>query len=132
VPRGLRVLTIAEVAPLSRLRFIPRWPIELYCGRVDAAPTRADLRAMEVEFLDAYGRWQQLSNATAERAGPGAYEVTIVELSPAWGMRAEMFDGALLRVDGRETSTVVGTRTEADRIFLRAETEPSHPSSTKP
>jgi hypothetical protein len=87
---------------------------------------------MQVEFLDAYGRWQSLSNAKAERAGPGAYEVTIVDLSPTWRLRADMFDGALLRVDGKETSTVVGTRTEADKIFLRAEIEPSQPSNAKP
>jgi hypothetical protein len=44
----------------------------------------ATFAAMRVEFLDAYGRWQPLSNARAARLGPRVYEVIIAELSPIW------------------------------------------------
>jgi hypothetical protein len=75
---------------------------------------------MKVEFLDGYGLWQPLENASAVRVAPGEYEVTISQLSPAWQVSRDLFDGAKIRVNGRETKTVVGTRRDRDRLILLA------------
>jgi hypothetical protein len=65
---------------------------------------------MNVEYLDAYAKWQPLENATAVQLEPGVYEVTIAELSPTWKVSKDLFDGSLLRVNGVETNQVVGMR----------------------
>lgn len=91
------------------------------------------MRSMTVEYLDARGQWQPLEDATAVRLEPGVYEVTISRLSPTWRVQTDTFDGTLLRVNGLETREVVGTRTEGDRIYLRAiAREQSRPPVGKP
>jgi hypothetical protein len=75
---------------------------------------------MTVEYLDAYGKWQPLENATAVRVAPGTYEVTLNELSPTWHVSRELFDGAKIRVNGLETNRVIGTRRERDKVVLLA------------
>ncbi len=75
---------------------------------------------MNVEYLDAYAKWQPLENATAVQLEPGVYEITIAELSPSWKVSKDLFDGSLLRVNGLETNEVVGTRREQDKILLMA------------
>ena len=75
---------------------------------------------MRVEYLDTYGRWQMLENAIAARVKPGLYEITIAQLSPTRRARAELSDGSLLRVDGTESSRIVGTRTEPDKVIVTA------------
>jgi hypothetical protein len=87
---------------------------------------------MRVEFMDAYGRWQLLNNANAVLVRPGVYEVTIQDLSSTWGMKADMFEGAVLRVDGTETKTIVATSTEPDKVVIKARTELSQPKNDKP
>ena len=83
-------------------------------------PARAVLRGVTVEYLDADGRWRPLEDASAVRLEPGVYEVTLSRLSPTCRVRADTFDGTVLRVDGLETREVIGTRIEGDRIYLRA------------
>jgi hypothetical protein len=75
---------------------------------------------MKVEYLDPFGRWQPLENATTSRVEPGLYEITITQLSPAWRVRMNLLDGSLLRVGGAETSKVVRTRTEPEKIIVTA------------
>lgn len=82
--------------------------------------------------MDAHGRWQLLNNANAVFIRPGVYEVTIRALSPTWGVKADMFEGAVLRVDGVETKTIVATRTEPDKVVIKARTELSQPKNDKP
>jgi hypothetical protein len=53
---------------------------------------------MNVEYLDAYAKWQPLENATAVQVEPGVYEITIADLSPTWKVSKDRFDGSLLRV----------------------------------
>lgn len=77
--------------------------------------------------MDAAGRWQLLENASASRVRSGVYELTLSEVSPTWPGHVDLFDGALLRVDGRETTEVVGTRRERGFLILQATTEPSQP-----
>jgi hypothetical protein len=80
----------------------------------------ADLDSMIVEYLDAYGRWQPLENATAVRVAPGMYEITLNELSPTWHVSMGLFDDAKMRVNGLETKRVVGTRRVRDKVVLLA------------
>jgi hypothetical protein len=75
---------------------------------------------MKVEFLDGYGMWQPIENATAAKIAPSTYEVTITRLGPTWQVSRDLFDGAKIRVNGRETKTVVGTRRERDKLVLLA------------
>jgi hypothetical protein len=77
--------------------------------------------------MDAAGCWQLLENASATRVRSGVYEITLSEVSPTWPVHVDLFDGALLRVDGRETKEVVGTRRERSFLVLQATTEPSRP-----
>jgi hypothetical protein len=82
--------------------------------------SHAELGSVRVEYLDAYGRWQMLENAIAARVKPGLYEITIAQLSATQRARAELSDGSLLRLDGVESSRIVGTRTEPDKVILTA------------
>ena len=75
---------------------------------------------MIVEYLDAYGTWQPLENATAVRVAPGMYEITLNELSHTWHVSRDLFDGAKMRVNGLETKKVVGTRRVRDQVVLLA------------
>lgn len=77
--------------------------------------------------MDAAGRWQLLENASATRIRSGVYEITLSEVSFMWPVPVDLFNGALLRVDGRETKEVVGTRRERSLVILQATTEPSRP-----
>ena len=87
---------------------------------------------MTVEFLDGYGLWQLLENATAVRVAPGVYEITINQLSPTWKVSRELFDGAAMRVNGLETKRVIGTRRERDKVFLLATAREQTPPPTRP
>jgi hypothetical protein len=80
----------------------------------------ADLGNMIVEYLDAYGKWQPLENATAVRVAPGTYEITLNELSPTWHVSKDLFDDAKIRVNGLETKRVIGTRRVRDKVVLLA------------
>ena len=91
-----------------------------------AAGTCCTLR-VQVELMDGAGSWQLLENASATRIQSGVYEITLSEVSCTWQVRVDLFDGALLRVDGRETKKVVGTRRERSFVVLRATTAPSRP-----
>ena len=75
---------------------------------------------MIVEYLDAYGTWQPLENATAVRVAPGKYEITLNQLSATWHVSTGLFDGAKMRVNGLETKKVVGTRRVRDKVLLLA------------
>jgi hypothetical protein len=86
---------------------------------------------MKVEFLDGYGLWQPLENATAVRVAPGTYEVTISELSPTWQVSRDTFDGAAIRVNGRETKKVVGTRRDRDKLVLIATAREPTPTPSR-
>ncbi len=77
--------------------------------------------------MDGNGQWQPLENASAIRVQSGVYEVTLTRLSPTWHVPKDLFDGTVLRVDGRITREVVGARREQDRVVLKATTEPSRP-----
>ena len=77
--------------------------------------------------MDGAGRWQLLENASASRVRPGLYEITLSEVSPTWPVRVDLYDGALLRVDGSETNVVTGIRREGSVLVLQATTEPSRP-----
>ena len=90
--------------------------------------TYADLYGMIVEYLDAYGRWQPLENATAVRVAPGMYEITLNALSPTWHVTMDLFDGAKMRVNGLETKRVVGTRRVRDQVVLLATARERTPS----
>ncbi|HWZ91342.1 MAG TPA: hypothetical protein VNW92_20915 [Polyangiaceae bacterium] len=61
-----------------------------------------------------------LENATATGVGPGAYEITISRLSPIWHVSGDLFDGALLRVDGFEIDNVVDMPSNRDKLVLLA------------
>jgi hypothetical protein len=84
---------------------------------------------MTVEYMDAYGQWQHLDNATAARVAPGTYEVTLGELPPTWHVRLNLFDGSQLRVNGLETKRVIGIRKERDKVILLATARVSPPPS---
>lgn len=86
---------------------------------------------MNVEYLDAYAKWQPLENATAVQLEPGVYEVTIAELSPTWKVSTNLFDGSLLRVNGLETNEVVGTRRDRDKIVLMARAQQPRRKNSK-
>ncbi|HEY5372972.1 MAG TPA: hypothetical protein VIK01_04765 [Polyangiaceae bacterium] len=86
---------------------------------------------MNVEYLDAYAKWQPLENATAVQLEPGVYEVTIAELSPTWKVSKDLFDGSLLRVNGLETNEVVGTRRDRDKIVLMARAQQPRRKNSK-
>jgi hypothetical protein len=73
-----------------------------------------------IEFLDNDSQWRPFDNATAVCVEAGVYEITISELSHLWRVQVDLFDGTLLRIDGRETKSVAGVRRERDRIVLRA------------
>ena len=77
--------------------------------------------------MDGVGKWQLLENASVTRVRSGVYEITISEVSYRWPVTVDLFDGAMLRVDGRRTKEVVGTRRERSLIVLRATTESSRP-----
>jgi len=86
---------------------------------------------MNVDYLDAYAKWQPLENATAVQLEPGAYEVTIANRSPTWKVSKDLFDGSLLRVNGVETNQVVGMRRERDKIVLMARAQQSRRKDSK-
>jgi hypothetical protein len=86
---------------------------------------------MNVEYLNAYAKWQPLENATAVQLEPGVYEVTIAELSPMWKVSTDLFDGSLLRVNGVETNQVVGMRRERDNIVLMARAQQPRRNDSK-
>jgi hypothetical protein len=77
--------------------------------------------------MDGNGRWQPLEDASAIRVQSGVYEVTLGRLSPTWHVQKDLFDGMVLRVDGRVTREVVGARREQDRVVLKATTDSSRP-----
>jgi hypothetical protein len=87
---------------------------------------------MNVEYLDAYAKWQPLENATAVQLEPGVYEVTIAELSPTWKVSKDLFDGSLLRVNGLETNEVIGTRRDRDKIVLMARAQQPRRKDSRP
>jgi hypothetical protein len=82
---------------------------------------------VRVEFMDAAGQWHLLENAYATRIRSGEYEITLSDVPYMWPVPIDLFDGASLRVDGRETKEVVGTRRERDVLILQAKTQPSRP-----
>ncbi|HEY3746177.1 MAG TPA: hypothetical protein VGL17_08055 [Gemmatimonadaceae bacterium] len=77
--------------------------------------------------MDAAGRWHLLENASAARIRSGEYEITLSDVPHTWPVSVGLFDGALLRVDGRETKEVVGTRRERNVLILEAKTQSSRP-----
>jgi hypothetical protein len=88
--------------------------------------------SVRVEFMDAARRWHLLENASATRIRPGEYEITLSDVPYAWPVSVDLFDGALLRVDGRETKELVGTRRERNVLILEAKTQSSRPYASDP
>ena len=74
---------------------------------------------MIVEFLDGSGHWHVLRDASVERQENGVYLVTILRLAPMWLATPELFDGMLLRLDGREAKAIVDARSEDRTLVLR-------------
>ncbi|HWZ90388.1 MAG TPA: hypothetical protein VNW92_16105 [Polyangiaceae bacterium] len=96
-------------------------------GAVEADARTCCPPGVKVEFLDGEGQWQPLENASAVRVQSGVYEVTLSEMSYMWQVPKDLFEGTLLRVDGRETNEVVGIRRERSLVVLKATTKPSRP-----
>jgi len=54
------------------------------------------------------------------RVESGTYEVTVVGLAPMWLATPGLFDGMLLRLDGREAGAIVDAKRESDSLVLHA------------
>jgi hypothetical protein len=70
---------------------------------------------MTVEYLRD-GNWAPVPNATAQHVGGNRYLVTLTDV-PIY-VRLNAFDGAPLRVDGKETRTVWGSQRTNDVLVL--------------
>lgn len=70
---------------------------------------------MAVEYLH-QGQWINMANATEHHVETNRYLVTVTGLMP-WD-RLVKFDGAPLRVAGKETFNVWGTERTGDKLVL--------------
>jgi hypothetical protein len=72
-----------------------------------------------VEFFS-NNEWHVLGGASAVELEPGVYRVTVSGLAAMWMATPGLFDGMLLRVDGREAKAIVDAQRDHNVLVLRA------------